>query len=375
MTTSLIVVDPARPHRARLPTGAIAATVECMKAIAYDNGPDSLRLVEVDDPVAGPGEALVDVAATAVNRADLLQSKGLYPPPPGASEILGLECSGRISAVGEGVEGLAVGDEVCALLAGGGYAEKVAVPAGQVMPVPVGVSLHEAATLPEVASTVWSNLVMTGGLGRGVLAAQASWGDTELGAPRVLIHGGAGGIGSHAIQVCRALGARVATTAGGAEKCEKCRDLGADLVIDYREEDFVDRVKEWSDDDERGRGVDLILDVMGAKYLERNIASLAPDGRLIVIGLQGGMKGELNLGALLPRRAGVIATNLRARPVDGPGGKTGICREVVDHVWPMVAAGDVTTRVSREIPLGQASEALALLESGESHGKILLAVD
>lgn len=346
-----------------------------MKAIAYDNGPDSLRLTEVEDPVAGPGEVLIEVAATAVNRADLLQSKGHYPPPLGASEILGLECSGRISAVGEGVEGLAAGDEVCALLAGGGYAEKVAVPAGQVMPVPEGVSLHEAATLPEVAATVWSNLVMTGGLGRGVLAARARWGDVELGAPRVLIHGGAGGIGSHAIQVCRALGARVATTAGGPEKVQKCRDLGADLVIDYRDEDFVARVKEWTDDDERGRGVDLILDVMGAKYLEPNIAGLAPDGRVIVIGMQGGMKGELNLGALLPRRAGVIATNLRARPVDGPGGKTGICRELVDHVWPLIAAGDVTTRVSREIPLEQAAEALALLESGTSHGKILLTVD
>ena len=346
-----------------------------MKAITYDNGPDTLKLIEVDDPVAGPGEVLIDVAATAVNRADLLQSKGHYPPPPGASEILGLECSGRISAVGEGVEGLAVGDEVCALLAGGGYAEKVAVPAGQVMPVPAGVSLHEAATLPEVAATVWSNLVMTGGLGRGVLAAQARWGDTELGAPRVLIHGGAGGIGSHAIQVCRALGARVATTAGGPDKCDKCRELGADLVIDYRDEDFVEKVKEWTDDDERGTGVDLILDVMGAKYLERNIAALANDGRLVIIGLQGGVKAELNLGRLLPKRAGLVATNLRARPVDGPGGKTGICRDLVDNVWPLVAAGDVTTRVSREVPLEQASEALALLESGDSHGKILLAVD
>ena len=346
-----------------------------MKAIAYDNGPDSLYLTEVADPVPAAGEVIIDVAASAVNRADLLQTKGLYPPPPGASEIPGLECSGRISAVGEGVEGPAVGDEVCALLAGGGYAERVAVPAGQVMPVPEGVSLHEAASLPEVACTVWSNLAMTGGLGRGVLAADAHWGGTELGAPRVLIHGGAGGIGSHAIQVCRVLGARVATTAGGPEKVAMCRELGAELVIDYRDEDFVERVGEWTDDDERGRGVDLILDVMGAKYLEPNIASLAPDGRVVVIGLQGGVKGELNLGMLLPRRAGVLATNLRARPVDGPGGKTGICREVVDHVWPMIAAGDVTTRVSREIPLERAAEALALLESGESHGKILLTVD
>lgn len=346
-----------------------------MKAITYTDGPTSLRLIEIDDPVPGPGEVLLDVAATAVNRADLLQSKGHYPPPPGASEILGLECSGRIAQVGEGVEGLAVGDEVCALLAGGGYAEKVVVPAGQVMPVPEGVSLHEAATLPEVACTVWSNLVMTGGLGRGVLSAQALWGDVELGAPRVLIHGGAGGIGSHAVQVCRALGARVAATAGGPEKVDRCRALGADLVIDYRDEDFVERVRDWTDDDTRGTGVDLVLDVMGAKYLERNIQSLAPDGRVIVIGLQGGVKGELDLGRLLPRRAGVIATNLRARPVDGPGGKSGICREVVDNVWPMVAAGDVTTHVSREIPLERAAEALALLESGDSHGKILLTVD
>ncbi|HIW68326.1 MAG TPA: NAD(P)H-quinone oxidoreductase [Candidatus Dietzia merdigallinarum] len=348
-----------------------------MKAIEYTTGPDTLRLTEVPDPTPAPGEVVIDIAATAVNRADLLQTKGHYPPPPGASEILGLECSGRISAIGEGVQHLTIGDEVCALLAGGGYAEKVAVPAVQVMPVPAGVSLHDAASLPEVACTVWSNLAMTGGLGRGTLAANARWGETELGAPRVLIHGGAGGIGSHAIQVCRALGARVATTAGGQEKVQMCRDLGADLAIDYRDEDFVERVQDWGDDDEasnRAPGVDLILDVMGAKYLERNLAALAPDGRLIVIGMQGGVKAELNLGRLLTKRAGVVATNLRARPVDGPGGKAGICREVVDTVWPMVAAGQVTPRVSREIPLERASEALALLESGDTHGKLLLTV-
>lgn len=345
-----------------------------MKAIQYDDGPDTLHIAEVADPVPGPGEVLIDVVATAVNRADILQTRGLYPPPPGASETLGLECSGRVSGVGSGVEGLAVDDEVCALLAGGGYAEKVVVPAGQVMPVPEWVTLREAASLPEVACTVWSNLAMTGGLGSGVLAAGARWGDSELGAPRVLIHGGAGGIGSHAIQVCRALGARVATTAGGPEKVRMCRDLGSELAIDYREQDFVDEVSAWTEGDQRGRGVDLVLDVMGAKYLERNVASLAPDGRVIVIGMQGGVKGELNLAKLLPRRAGLIATNLRARPVDGPGGKTGICREVVDRVWPMIAAGDVTTRVSHEIPLERAGEALTLLNSGDSHGKILLVV-
>lgn len=348
-----------------------------MRAIMiHESGdPDVLSLAEVDDPSAGPGEVVIDVAATALNRADILQRQGHYPPPPGASDILGLECSGTIAEVGEGVTDWQVGDHVCALLAGGGYAEKVAVPAGQLLPVPGEVELVAAAALPEVACTVWSNLVMTGGLGRGVLAADARWGDAPLGPPRVLLHGGAGGIGSHAIQVCRALGARVATTCGGPEKAQRCRQLGADLVIDYREEDFVEAVTRWTDGDVRGGGVDLVLDVMGAKYLERNISSLAPDGRVIVIGLQGGVKGELNLGALLPRRAGVLATNLRARPVDGPGGKSGICREVVDQVWPMVAAGDVTTRVSREIPMARAAEALALLESGESHGKILLTLD
>lgn len=355
-----------------MPGRAVATTVSPMRAIQYDDGPESLHLAEVPDPAPGPGEVLIDVSATAVNRADLLQSRGLYPPPTGASEVLGLECSGRIESVGADVDGHAIGDEVCALLAGGGYAEKVVVPAGQVMPVPGGVSLHESASLPEVACTVWSNLAMVGGLGRGVLATDASWGGTELGAPRVLIHGGAGGIGSHALQVCRALGARVATTAGGPEKVAMCRELGAEPAIDYREQDFVDEVKAWTHGDARGRGADLILDVMGAKYLDRNIASLAPDGRLIVIGMQGGVKGELNLGALLSRRAGVMATNLRMRPADGPGGKTGICTEVVENVWPMVAAGDVTTRISRELPLEQASEALALLDSGDSHGKILL---
>lgn len=355
-----------------MPGRAAATTVGFMRAIQYDDGPESIHVAEVADPTPGPGEVLIEVAATAVNRADLLQSRGLYPPPPGASEVLGLECSGRIASVGDGVEGHAVGDEVCALLAGGGYAEKVVVPAGQVMPVPSGVSLHEAATLPEVACTVWSNLAMVGGLGRGSLAADARWGGTELGAPRILIHGGTGGIGSHAVQVSRALGARVATTAGGPEKVEMCRELGAELAIDYRDQDFVDEVKAWTDGDTRGRGVDLILDVMGAKYLERNVASLAPDGRLIVVGMQGGMTGELNLGALLSRRAGVMATNLRQRPVDGPGGKAGICTEVIENVWPMVAAGDVTTRVSREFPLERAAEALAHLESGEAHGKLLL---
>ena len=245
-----------------------------------------------------------------VNRADILQRQGHYPPPEGSSPILGLECAGTISSVGAAIGLDRIGEKVVALLSGGGYAQKVAVPVGQVMSVPTGIDLIEAAGLPEVACTVWSNLVMTGGLGRGVLAADAHWGETELGAPRVLIHGGAGGIGSHAIQLCRALGARVATTAGGPEKVRTCVDLGAELAIDYRAEDFVDRVTEWTDDDERGSGVDLILDVMGAKYLERNIAALAPDGRLIVIGMQGGVKGELNLGALRDRRINLLRGRL-----------------------------------------------------------------
>ncbi len=323
-----------------------------MKAVvaAGAGGPDVLTLAEVPDPEPSAGEVLVDVAATAVNRADLLQRQGFYPPPPGASDIIGLECSGTVAALGEGVEGWSVGDEVCALLAGGGYAERVVVPVGQLMPVPPGLDLVTAAALPEVACTVWSNVFMVAGLQPG---------------DHFLVHGGAGGIGTMAIQLAHALGARVYATAGTSEKLALCADLGADVTINYRDDDFVEVVKRESD----GHGADVILDNMGAKYLPRNVDTLALEGRLVVIGMQGGTKGELDLGVLLRKRGAVIATALRSRPVDG---KAAICSAVAEHVWPLVGAGLVRPIVHRTLPLAQASEAHTLLESGDTVGKILL---
>lgn len=310
---------------------------------------------DVPDVTAGDGEVVVDVVAAGVNRADLLQAAGNYPPPPGASPTLGLEVSGRVSALGSGVTSWSVGDPVCALLAGGGYAERVAVPAGQVLPVPDGVDLHQAAGLPEVACTVWSNLVMT---------AHLSDGQT------VLIHGGASGIGTHAIQVAHALGCRVAVTAGSAEKLSLCRELGADITISYRDEDFVERIRAETD----GAGADVILDLMGASYLDRNVDALAPDGRLVVIGFQGGVKAELNLGKLMAKRAGVISTALRSRPVDGPSGKSSVVAQVVGGVWPMIEDGRVRPVIGAELPIQDAEAAHRLLASGDAHGKVLLRV-
>ena len=310
---------------------------------------------EVPDIVPGDGELLIKVSAAGVNRADLLQAAGKYPPPPGASDILGLEVSGTVAQVGNGVTGWAVEQQVCGLLAGGGYAEYVAVPAGQVMPVPDTVTLHEAAALPEVACTVWSNLVMTAHLTAGGL---------------VLIHGGASGIGTHAIQVARALGSRVAVTAGAKNKLDLCAELGADITIAYRDEDFVERVREESG----GNGADVILDIMGAAYLDRNVDALAPDGRVVIIGMQGGIKGELNIATLLGKRAGVIATALRSRPVSGPGSKSEIVTEVVANVWPMIADGQVRPIIGAEFAIEQAAAAHELLESGEVAGKIVLRV-
>lgn len=313
-------------------------------------GPEVLSVSEVPDPVAGPGEVLLDVAAAGLNRADLLQRQGFYPPPPGASDIIGMECSGTIAALGEGVTGWSVGEEVCALLAGGGYAERVAVPAGQVMPVPAGVDLVRAAALPEVAATVWSNVFMVAGLRA----------DETL-----LVHGGAGGIGTFAIQLAHALGARVATTGGTAEKLELCRSLGADITIDYHEQDFVEVVREATD----GRGADVVLDNMGAAYLARNVDVLALEGRLVIIGLQGGTRAEFDINALLRKRGAVIATSLRARPVEG---KSAICAGVVEHVWPLVAEGEVRPIVHTTMPLDQARAAHELMASGTHSGKILL---
>lgn len=313
-------------------------------------GPDVLRYVDAPDPEPGPGELLLDVAATAVNRADLVQRQGHYPPPERASEILGLECSGTIAAIGEGVEGVEVGAQVCALLAGGGYATRVAVPVGQVMPLPAGVDLVTAAALPEVAATVWSNVMMVAGLRSG---------DTFL------VHGGAGGIGTFAIQLTKALGARVITTAGGPEKLALCRELGADVAIDYREQDFVQVVAEVTD----GRGADVILDNMGAAYLARNVDALATKGRLIVIGFQGGSRAELDLRVLFRKRASVYSASLRARPI---GEKAAICAEVAEYVWPLIADGTIRTVIGRTLPLAEAAEAHRLMESGENTGKIVL---
>lgn len=310
-------------------------------------GPEVLSVGEVPDPTPGPGEVLVAVAATAVNRADTLQRQGFYPPPPGASEVIGLECSGTISALGEGVEGWGVGDEVCALLAGGGYASYVVVPVGQLMPVPAGVSLVEAAALPEVACTVWSNVFMVAGLQPG---------------ERFLVHGGSGGIGTMAIQLASALSAKVFTTAGSAAKLAACAELGADVTINYREEDFVEVVK-------GDGGADVILDNMGAKYLGRNVDALATEGRLVIIGMQGGSKGELDINGLLRKRGAVIATSLRARPADD---KAAICASVVENVWPLVADGTVRPIVHTTMPLEDVAAAHALMESSDHIGKIVL---
>lgn len=310
---------------------------------------------EVTDIAPREGEILIKVSAAGVNRADLLQAAGKYPPPPGASEILGLEVSGTVAELGNGVTGWNVGQQVCALLAGGGYAEFVAVPAGQVMPIPDSVPIHHAAALPEVACTVWSNLVMTAHLTAGQL---------------VLIHGGASGIGTHAIQVARALGCRVAVTAGAKNKLDLCAELGAEITIGYRDEDFVERIRAESG----GAGADVILDIMGAAYLDRNVDALAPDGRLVIIGMQGGVKAELNLGKLLGKRAGVIATALRSRPVSGPASKSAVVDEVVANVWPMIADGEVRPIIGAEFGIEQAGAAHELLESGEVAGKIVLRV-
>ncbi|MFD7166135.1 NAD(P)H-quinone oxidoreductase [Streptomyces violascens] len=318
--------------------------------IPEPGGPEALVWAEVPDPVPGEGEVLVEVAAAAVNRADVLQRQGFYNPPPGASPYPGLECSGRIAALGPGVSGWSVGDEVCALLSGGGYAEKVAVPIGQLLPVPDGVDLAQAAALPEVVCTVWSNVFMVSHLRPG---------------ETLLVHGGASGIGTMAIQLGKAIGARVAVTAGGPDKLARCAELGADILVDYREQDFVDEVLKATD----GVGADVILDIMGAKYLERNVRALAVNGRLAVIGLQGGAKGELNLGALLTKRAAVTATSLRGRLA---AEKAAIVAAVREHVWPLIAGGRVRPVVDRTLPLSDAAEGHRVLEASTHVGKVLL---
>lgn len=322
-----------------------------MRAIVVESG--RLLWRDVPDVCAGQGEVVIRVHSAGINRADLLQAAGKYPPPPGASEILGLEVSGVVTECGDGVANLVAGQEVCALLAGGGYAEFVSVPAAQVMPIPGGVGLGDAAALPEAACTVWSNLAMAAGLRAGEF---------------VLLHGGASGIGTHAIQVAKALGAKVAVTAGSAVKLKLCEELGADVLIPYREADFVERVQAATG----GTGADLILDLMGASYLDRNLAALAFDGRLVIIGMQGGIKAELNIAALIGKRLTVLGTALRGRPVEGPHGKGSIVDAVVTSVWPMIAAGTVRPVIGARFPIEQADEAHRALQAGEVSGKVLL---
>jgi putative PIG3 family NAD(P)H quinone oxidoreductase len=323
-----------------------------MRAVVCDGagGIDVLGIGEIPDPEPAVDEVVIDVVAAGVNRADLLQRQGHYPPPPGAPGTIGLEVSGRISAVGAEVEGWSVGDECCALLAGGGYAEKVVVPAPQVMPVPDGLDLVSAAALPEVVATVWSNVFMTAHLKKG---------------ETLLVHGGASGIGTMAIQLAVAHGARVLTTVGSKEKMAFCTELGADVAINYKEAQWASVVDEAT----KGAGADVILDIIGAKYLTDNVKSLAYDGRLVVIGMQGGAKGELDLGRLLRKRGSVIATGLRFRSVADKGL---IVDEVVGHVWPLIAEKKVRPIVHSTFPLAEVAEAHRTLEQSTQLGKVLL---
>ena len=291
-----------------------------MKAIVV-TADKTLELAEVPTPQLRAGEVLVKVHATGVNRADLLQAAGYYPPPPGESEIMGLECAGEIVDAGD--TDRQVGEKVACLLAGGGYAEYVAVPAGQLLPIPEGYSYEQAAAVVEVAATVWSNLGMLTGLAAG---------------QTVLIHGGAGGIGTFAIQLAKHLGAQVAVTAGSVEKLEACRRLGADILINYREENFADVLK---------NRCDRILDIIGAKYLDQNVTALAPDGHMVIIGMQGGVKGELNIGKLLAKRGTISATALRARSHDD---KARIVADTIEHVWPLLADGTITHQLNATAP-------------------------
>ncbi|HVQ86680.1 MAG TPA: NAD(P)H-quinone oxidoreductase [Actinomycetes bacterium] len=325
-----------------------------MRAVVVTKpGPPSvLAIQEVEPPDLLPGQVVVDVVAAGVNRADLLQRQGNYSPPPGASPWPGLECSGRISAVSEDVSGWQVGDEVAALLSGGGYAEQVAVPVGQLMTRPEGVDLISAAALPEVVCTVWSNVFDVGRLAPG---------------ETLLVHGGGSGIGTMAIQLGKVFGAEVIVTCGSSDKADACLALGADVAINYRDEDFVEVVKAATE----GRGADVILDVVGAKYLVRNVDALAMHGRLVVIGLQGGVKAELDLGRLMAKRAAIYGTMLRSRPVHE---KSTIVTAVVDHVWPLIAAGEVRPVVDRVIDWNFVADAHQAMEAGDNFGKILLRV-
>ena len=318
--------------------------------ITHPGGPEVLRLEEVPDPVPGPGEVLVEVAAAGLNRADVLQRQGHYPPPPGSPPYPGMECSGRIIELGPEVSGWQVGDEVCALLGGGAYAEKVAVPQGQLLPVPDVVSLVDAAALPEATCTIEGTVYQM---------AHLAPGETYL------VHGGAGGIGTFAIQIAKAEGCTVACTAGAAEKLARCRELGADLAISYRDDDFTAAVLDFTG----GHGADVILDIMGASYLTPNLDALATWGRLAVIAVRGGSRGEVDLGLMMQKRATIVAATLRSRST---AEKAEVVRATREHIWPLISAGKVVPVIHAKLPMADAAQAHRLLDDGSHVGKILL---
>jgi putative PIG3 family NAD(P)H quinone oxidoreductase len=313
-------------------------------------GPETLVWEKVADPRPEPGEVIIDITSTAVNRADLLQREGNYPPPTGATDILGLECAGTIVSVGAALTMDRIGERVTALLNGGGYAQKVAIPLGQVMSVPEGISILDAGALPEVACTVWSNLTK-------VLQLRE--------ASTILIHGGGSGIGTFAIQVAKVLGAKVAVTAGSQEKLNTCASLGADILINYKEQDFVDVIRDtWG-------GTDTILDNMGGSYLSKNVEALKRNGHLAIIGMQGGTKVDFQIDQLLRKNGTITATSLRGRPEPE---KSMICREVEKIVWPWITDGTIKQVIDRVVPIQEAGDAHKILEAGEATGKIVLQV-
>lgn len=313
-------------------------------------GPHTLEWSKIADPHPAPGEVIIEITATAVNRADILQREGKYAPPPGMTDTLGLECSGTIVSVGAALTMDRIGQSVTALLSGGGYAQRVAVPVGQVMTIPEGVSVLNAAGLPEVSCTVWSNL-------KNVLNLRSG--------ESILIHGGGSGVGTMAIQIAKAMGAKVAVTAGSQAKLNSCASLGADLLINYKDEDFVEKVNSAFG------GVDTILDNMGASYLERNIDALKRNGRMVIIGMQGGTAVDFNIAQALRKNITISATSLRSRPENE---KSAICREVEKVVWPWIIDGTVRQVIDRVMPIQQAAEAQELIENGEITGKIILQV-
>jgi NADPH2:quinone reductase len=320
--------------------------------IREPGGPDVLVPAERPLPVPGPGSLLIKVAAAGVNRPDVMQRQGRYPPPPGASDIPGLEVAGTVEQIGRGVHGWEPGDRVCALVAGGGYAEFCAAPAPQCLPVPAGMDLVHAAAIPETYFTVWTNVFERGGLAPG---------------QSILIHGGTSGIGTTAIQLAKAFGSRVFATAGSPEKCAACERIGADRAIDYTTTDFVPVIRELTD----GRGVDVVLDIVGGAYLSRNVDALGMDGRLVQIGTLGGAKAEINMVPVLQRRLTITGSTLRPRSVPE---KAAIAAALRARVWPLLERGRVAPIVDRTFPLDQASGAHRLMESSTHIGKLVLTI-